>query len=216
MIKLTSQQKEKLLTLPETEGAGPWPARENSPDEARRRTQELLTQYQPIVERNIFSRFARSPRPEPRPEVVPVEAPPSRPGSGHILTGVVLGGGAPVALVEDAATGVTRVYRLGAETPIGRLETIEPEGVSFAQGEEHQLIRVGYTLSGERSAKLAASFTTASGGAGASSPSARPPSGQVERPPRGGPTPARPDVSASRREEIWRRMRERRQRELGE
>ncbi len=222
------------LTLPETEGAGPWPPLENSPDEAGGKTQGLLTQYQPIVERNIFSRFARSPRPEPRPEVVRVQAPPSRPGSGHILTGVVLGGGSPVALVEEAATGVTRVYSLGAETPIGRLETIGPEGVSFAQGEEHQLIRVGYTLSGERSAKLASTMTLASGASlSTSSSESSPASGRVRgrggwpgargggASPAGTPGAAAPaassgETSPAARAEIVRRLRERRLGEMGQ
>lgn len=180
--------------------------------------EELFEQYQSIVERNIFSRFARSPRPEPRSEEVRAEAPPPapRPGAGYVLTGVILGGLVPLALVEETAIGETRVFKVGAETPVGRLESVAPEGVTLVRGEDRRLIRVGYTLSGERSEKLAATFTTAPGVGGVSSPSAGASSTQAERPRERSPVASGTGSPASRRADIWRRMRERRQRELGE
>ncbi len=95
----------------------------------------------------------------------PAEAPrPASPGAGHILTGVVTGGEEPLALVEETASGKTRVYRVGTDTPAGRLQTIDVEGVVLDVDGGPRLIRVGYTLSGERSQKLSRITSTVVGG----------------------------------------------------
>jgi hypothetical protein len=115
----------------------------------------LYEQYRVVVERNVFSASARSPRP------APAQAPPAPPaGAEYVLTGVVAGGEPAVALVEESGSGQTRVYRLGEETPAGRVAAIEGEGVRLSQGDSEKLIRVGYTLAGERSAKLDTVVTT--------------------------------------------------------
>lgn len=120
----------------------------------------LYERYQAVVERNIFSQSARSPRPvEPRPEGerTPPQPPP---GAGYVLTGVVAGGQPALALVEESRSGKTQAYRVGAETPAGRVDAIQEDGVLLTQGESQRLIRVGYTLAGERSAKSDSVVTT--------------------------------------------------------
>lgn len=186
--------------------------------------ESLYRRYRVIVERNVFSRFARSPRPEPPPVAQPKEPPPPPtppPGAGYILTGVVLGGEVPVALVEETSTGRTRLYRLGAETPAGRLEAVRMEGVELAEGGRRRHIRVGYTLSGEPSGKLSRLTTlepvSQAGGerpGGSAAGSRRPPRlfGRPEAGSAG--RPSAPRFRRWTREEIIRRLRERRLREL--
>ncbi len=175
----------------------------------------LYQRYRSVVERNIFSRFARSPRPAPPPEVGPERRPeaprPASPGAGHILTGVVTGGEEPLALVEETASGKTRVYRVGTDTPAGRLQTIDVEGVVLDVEGGPRLIRVGYTLSGERSQKLSRITSTVVGGPPATQEAGAPEG--PRRPGRGGRGAAAPRITGSRREEIMRRLRERRLRE---
>lgn|GEM_PF-2760497 len=173
----------------------------------------LYQRYRSVVERNIFSRFARSPRPEPVPERRREPEPPRpapAPGSGHVLTGVVAGVGGPVALVEEASTRQTRLYRVGSETPAGRVEAVTAEGVVL-QGRGGQVrIAVGYTLAGEKSSKLATTMTTG-GGSTAPSPGAASSTSAAST---STAEPAPGSDSRPSREEFVRRMRERRQREL--
>ena len=241
-------------------------------------TSSLYERYRTVVERNIFSATARSPRP-PVERQGPVEAPPPpAPGSGYVLTGVVAGGELPVALVEDTASGQTQVYQVGAETPAGRIEAIKVEGVLLARGDSQQLIQVGYTLAGEHSAKADSLVTVLAsvpvapaggqgggrtrggGGPGGGGPGGGGPPGDTGGEAAGGPAPAasggeaaaapsapqgpggsggsrgggrrsgggeaaagaaaapqnaQPAMSAQARDEVLRRLRERRNREMG-
>jgi len=179
----------------------------------------LYQRYRAVVERNIFSRFARSARPTPPPEAereAPETPPPPTafdPGADYVLTGVVTGSEVHLALVEETSTGETRVYRVGTETPAGSLQAIEVDGVTLVTEDGPHLIRVGYTLSGERSEKLGPVVSSLGGGtptAGQTSASEGP-----RLPSRGERSSASSRLSAARREEIIRRMREGRRREFG-
>jgi hypothetical protein len=125
---------------------------------AAKTASSVYEQYRAVVERNIFSSSARSPHPpaEQREQAAP---PPPPAGAEYVLTGVVAGGEPAVALVEENGAQ-TRVYQVGEDTPAGRVAAIEVEGVRLTQGESQKFIRVGYTLAGERSAKLDTVVTT--------------------------------------------------------
>ena len=194
-------------------GAEPPGARLQTPAVAA--AEALYQRYRVIVERNVFSRFARTARAAPSPAAESEEPPGAlRPpaGAGYVLTGVVVGGEVPVALVEETANGRTRLYRLGAETPAGPLEAVRMEGVVLGEAGSRRYIRVGYTLSGEPSEKLSRLTTTLQWESeGRGEEAARPPVRAEGR--EGGRLPGRGFRRWSR-EEILRRLRERRRREL--
>ena len=190
-----------------------------SADEGEVSADALYEQYRAVVERNIFSQFARSPRPAPVPRAertadqTPRARVPSDPAALHVLSGVVTGGDALVALIEGTATRETRAYGVGGETPGGRVLAIDVDGVTLVSGERRLRILVGYTLSGERSGKLTETVSSLGGSTSRGSARRTPDRGRQtaagERP------SAAPRLPDERRNEIIRRMREARQRQLG-
>ena len=155
--------------------------------------------YRVLVERNIFSR-SRARRLPFRAPLAPQATP--RPEALVVLTGIVLQGDERVAFLEDTMTGATVKVRAGDQVAAGRLKNITLDYVEYEIGGRTEKIRIGRSLRRAPPASMPARAPYA-----AASRPTKAPAAAVSAPPTTGKSSA---------EAILERLRQRRQKELGE
>jgi len=105
--------------------------------------------YEVVVERNIFSRSRG--RPRERAGTQDPQAPP-RPERYIVLRGVVQQGEELIAFLEDGRTGVTSRARIGDAIASGRLSGITLDSVQYESDGQTATIEIGKNLVGGGSA----------------------------------------------------------------
>ena len=142
--------------------------------------------YEVLVERNIFSRQRGRRDRAAEGIVTPAPPPPER---SVVLTGVVKQGEECTAFLEDARTGTVSKVRVGDSVLEGRVAAITMDSIDYEKDGRVAHVAMGGNLEGGGSARSAgaASSTTTSAPTGTAEPS-----------------------------DILERLRQRRQRELGQ
>jgi hypothetical protein len=102
--------------------------------------------FRVLVERNMFLRDRRLPRP-PRSGGAPPPA--DSPDRRLVLTGTALCGSEFVAFFEDIRTGKTLRARVGGAVGTGKLKAVALNGVEYETGGKATKIEIGWSLLGE-------------------------------------------------------------------
>lgn len=151
--------------------------------------------YKVIVERNIF--LPERSRPVQRLQAPVIER---RVEPEVFLVGIARQGDEYIAVVEDRRARTTSRYKVGEETPQGRIAAITIDHVVFEKNEGATEVNVGARLASVSPAGVQAEQTVEEAGSGSSAEAA---------------DQARPsDASGGDAGSILERMRQRRQREL--
>jgi len=159
-----------------------------SPTPQERPAESGWKKYSVLAERNIFSRDRG--RREPAQTAGPKIPRQTRPTI--VLTGVVKRGGVFTAFLEDVVTNETRKVQVGEAVDEGKVMKIEVDHIDYEKGGKTTKVELGADLGGDG---LSSTTEAAASGAAAGGKSVTRPTG---------------DESA-----ILKRLRERRQRELG-
>ena len=144
--------------------------------------------YEVLVERNIFSRDRGRPDPREseRESYVPPPPPPER---FLLLTGIVKQGDEWLAFLEDARTGAVSKLRVGDGVLEGRVAAITMDSIDYEKDGRIAHVAMGDNLEGGRSSRSGSTVSS--------------------------PTTSAPASSAGS-SNILERLRQRRQRELGQ
>jgi len=102
--------------------------------------------FRVLVERNMFLRNRRLPRP---PQVGRAAPPADSPERQVVLTGTALCGTEFVAFFEDIRTGKTLRARAGGAVGAGKLKAVTLNGVEYETGGKATKIEIGWSLIGE-------------------------------------------------------------------
>jgi len=108
---------------------------------------EAWDAYRILVDRNIFMRYRRAPRPD-RP-LDPQPAAPRPPAAPQfVLTGTARSGDGFIAFFEESRTGDTARVAVGQTVGEAVVTAITLDGVEVAKGETTRTIRIGDDLEG--------------------------------------------------------------------
>jgi len=154
--------------------------------------------YKVLAERNLFLRnrtrpVKRSDPGKPRP--------PANPELDIVLTGIIQSGTEFIALIEDNGSGVTTEVRAGGKVAAGLLKDITLDYVEYEVKGNLRKIKLGMNLAGGESSRTSAPSSN-DGTTGESTASSAESSGSK-------------GISKGKESEILKRLRERRQKELG-
>lgn len=124
--------------------------------------------FRVLVERNMFLRDRRLPRP---PQVGRAAPPADSPERQVVLTGTALCGTEFVAFFEDIRTGKTLRARAGGAVGTGKLKAVTLNGVEYETGGKATKIEIGWSLIGE-AASLPSRRTSSTSTSESASPTA--------------------------------------------
>ena len=102
--------------------------------------------FRVLVERNMFLRDRRPPRP---PRAGHAASPADSPERQLVLTGTALCGTEFVAFFENTRTGKTLRARAGGAVGAGKLKAVTLNGVEYETGGKATKIEIGWSLLGE-------------------------------------------------------------------
>ena len=172
--------------------------------------------YRVLVDRNIFLRDRRPPRPTRTIRSQPRMPEPSDTDRGIVLTGVARHDGEFIAFFEDTGTRATGRAAVGQAIGKGKVTAITLDGVEYERDGSVSRIEIGDALRGGRFVRetVAAKPGPATRPGEPPAPTTGPATASAEPAPATRPAPPETTDKTSDVADILKRMRQRREREL--
>lgn len=195
---------------------GVWVLAAVSPTPAATEKDRTWDSYRVLVDRNMFLRDRRPPRPTRTARARPTMAPPSDSDRNVLLTGVARRDGEFVAFFENTRTNATAKVRVGQAVGKGKATAITLDGVEYERDGSVSRIAIGDALRGGRFVRetVAARPGPATRPSERPAPTTGPATASAEPAPETRPAPSEGSDKTSDVTDIEKRMRQRREREL--